>query len=390
MDSYSTAPTAPQLAQVKGAIDTYLQSIDAHPDRRSGAYPYYQFHQPGQPIHGTVMIFHGFSARPHQMWRLSSYLFENGFNVYQCTLAGHSLIPPARHWPQVHMKREYAEPLKQKVQADRVLGPLMENFYKRPDSFTESRFTRRAALLARLLLIEPRLLDMKRAIERPHDPDFDRYFESNHMDYLGDAQARLAELEAMPGPIYTVGLSVGGAVALGLAAAAPNRIKKVVAYAPLLETYGADQRQYVELTGPLNLTEIGWDPDLLYPVACLTAADRFGGSYVRSQASIQTLRSIPTFLVLTENEDAADITTNQDFFEAIGGHGCGHRTYLYPADAMVPHPMVDPTEVSQAMSNQFWQSLYQETWRFLRQGEVDLNNMASLDPSPQLPPVPAV
>jgi hypothetical protein len=129
---------------------------------------------------------------------------------------------------------------------------------------------------------------------------------------------------------------------------------------------------------------------LRFPVGCLTAADRFGSSAVLSSNAIKNLKQVPTFLVLTENEDAADIETNQAFFKKIGGERQGHRFYLYPAKDLVPHPMVDPTEVSQGMSNRFWRSLYQETLRFLDTAKVDTSNMSNLELDPNLPPVPPV
>ena len=55
------------------------------------------------------------------MWRLANYLFDNGFNIYQLTLAGHDRLNPAKNWPQIDLKPEYAEPLMQKVQQDAVL-----------------------------------------------------------------------------------------------------------------------------------------------------------------------------------------------------------------------------------------------------------------------------
>lgn len=375
-------PTAAEIEATKQAIDAHIRQIAAHPDRRDGAYPYYLFHEPDQPIRGTVMMFHGFSAKPHQMWRLADYLFQNGFNIYQCNVAGHALINPAVNWPQVDLKPEYAEPLKAKIQQDPVLMKTLQNYQaggEKPSAIQQ------AALLARLMMIEPKLLDIKTAIERDGDPRFNDYFISSAMNYLTDARDRIRELDAMPGDIYTLGLSVGGSVALGLATDQPERVKKVVAYAPLLEIYGEDRRTYVELTGPLDIKEMGWDPNLQFPVGCLTAADHFGGSYVRSAASIQQIRDIPTLMVLTENEDAADIKTNQRFFEQIGGEQQGHCQYLYKAQDMVPHPMVDPQEVSQNMSNRFWQSLYQETFRFLTTGKVQQTNFARLEQSADVP-----
>jgi pimeloyl-ACP methyl ester carboxylesterase len=380
-------PTQDQIQRTQAAMDAYISSIAQHPDRRDGAYPYYRFHAPGQPIRGTVMIFHGFSAKPHQMWRLTDYLFENGFNVYQPSLAGHSLGSPARNWPQVDLCPEIADPLKAKVSQDPVLQKALANLTAASGGNPDP--AQQAALLARLLSIEPRLMDIVPAIESPTDPDFERYFASSHMTYLTHALARLAELDALPGPIYTVGLSVGGAVALALAAARPDRVQRVVAYAPLLKVL-AERRRYINLAGPLDVQEVGWDPALKFPIGCFTAADRFGSAHVLSADTIDVLKTVPTFLVLTENEDAADIAASQDFYEKIGGEWNSHRYYRYLAKEQVPHPMVDPTEVSQDMSNRFWQSLYQETLRFLLKGEIDVSNLADVPQNADLPQVAAV
>ncbi|MGG6264752.1 alpha/beta hydrolase [Leptolyngbya sp. AN03gr2] len=384
-----TIPTLEQINQTKSTIDPYIQSLNENLDRREGALPYYLFHEPGRPIRGTVMIFHGFSAKPHQMWRLADYLFQNGFNVYQPSIAGHSLINPAKNWCQVDLKPEYAEPLKAKVQKDPVLQTFIRNFANNP-SAAKPGFMQQMGLMARLVLIEPQLLDIVKSMELADDPDFDRYFTSSHLRYLTEAQARLSELDAMPGNVYTVGLSVGGAVALGLAASRPDRVRGVVAYAPLLKIYGEERRRYVNLAGPLDISESGWDPNLRFPIGCLTAADRFGSSVVMSDQSVRSLSNVPTFLVLTENEDAADIDTMVDFYHQIGGEGEGHRFFLYPKEDLVPHPMVDPTEVSQNMSNRFWQSLYQETFRFLTSGRVNTSNLSNLEQEPNLPIVPPV
>jgi hypothetical protein len=68
----------------------------------------------------------------------------------------------------------------------------------------------------------------------------------------------------------------------------------------------------------------------------------------------------------------------------------GHRCYVYHKSDLVPHPMVDPTTISQGMTNHFWQSLYQETFRFLTTGEIDPSNMSSLNQNSDLPQVPSL
>jgi pimeloyl-ACP methyl ester carboxylesterase len=372
-------PSAAQIEQTQKAIEAYVRRVEADPDWRMGASPYYRFHAPGEAILGTIMIFHGFSAKPHQMWRLTEYLFQNGYNIYQPSIAGHVYLQPNKRWCQVDLKPEIAEPLRAKIAQDPVLQLYLANLAG-AENFSKPGYTQRLALMAKLKQLDPRVEEIVAAIQGDDDAAFEKYFVSDHMRYLSEARDRLAELDAMPGDIYTIGLSVGGAVALGLAAERADRIKKVVAYAPLLEIYGDDRRQYVNLAGPLDIKELGWDPNLRFPVGALTAAARFGQSVVKNASK---LKNTPTFMVLTENEDAADIETNRRFFEAI--QGASSQLFVYPAADLVPHPMVDPSEVSQGMSNRFWQTLYQETYRFLNLGEARLGNLEKIEQDGGLP-----
>ncbi|MFK8183271.1 MAG: alpha/beta hydrolase [Phormidesmis sp.] len=378
-----SVPTKTEIEATTAAIEAHLNDVRSHPDQRPGSHPYYLFHPPNQPIYGTVMMFHGFSMRPHQMWRLADYLFHNGFNVYQLALAGHDRLNPHQNWPQIDLKPEYAAPLMQKVLSDPVLAAAVKQA-----SVTKTIVAgQQHALLQRAFTVAPEMKEFATAISQPGHPNFERYFASSHRHFLTEAQQRLDELSAMPGPIYTVGLSVGGATALGLAGNAGGRIEKVVAYAPLLKIEGEARRTFVQLTGPLNINETGWDPNLQFPIGALTAADYFG-SEVR--ANPDQLKDIPLFMVLTENEDAADVATDEAFFEDVNTLNNASWLYKYPTAAMVPHPMIDPTEVSQGMSNLFWQGLYQETLRFLKSGTVSRSNLATLSQSGDLPPVQAV
>ncbi|MBD1875979.1 alpha/beta fold hydrolase [Nodosilinea sp. FACHB-131] len=389
-----TTPTPDQLQTTRQRIDAYVQTIAARPDRRDGAFPYYLFHEANTPVRGTVLMFHGFSAKPHQMSRLANYLFRNGFNVYQATLAGHAYINPDQNWPQVDLKPEILIPLREKVSADPVLQHFLANLAASGEGATTPTPVQMVGLMARLSKLEPRLLDIIAAIERENDPDFDRYFVSSHLAYLSDAQARLAELEALPGPIYTVGLSVGGAVALALGAKNPQRVDKVVAFAPLLEVYGGETRErYINLAGPLDVKEFGWD-ELRFPLGCFTAANRFG-AFVQNKDNIAALRPQSTLMILTENEDAADLQTNQKFAQSLSQASIlkrydNHYLYTFPSEALVPHPMVDPLEVSQNMSNEYWKPMYQETFRFLTQTEFKSRSLEQINEVSDLPVVPPI
>ncbi|WP_121967665.1 alpha/beta fold hydrolase [Leptolyngbya sp. BC1307] len=387
-------PTEDQLQQTRQRIDAYVQTVASSPDHREGALPYILFHEGNTPTKGTVLMFHGFSARPHQMSRLADYLFRNGFNVYQATLAGHAYRIPDRYWPQVDLKPEILIPLREKVSADPVLQDYLASLAATSSAGAVSLSpVQMVGLMARLRQIEPRLSDIVAAIERDNDPNFDRYFVSSHLAYLSDAQARLAELAAMPGPIYTVGLSVGGAVALALGAQNPQRVAKVVAFAPLLEVYGETRERYVNLAGPLDIREVGWD-ELQFPLGCFTAANQFG-AFVRNRDNVAALRPKPTLMILTENEDAADIQTNQSFAQSLSRASLfkrydNHYLYTFPSAALVPHPMVDPLEKSQNMSNGYWKPMYQETLRFLAQTEFRSSSLEQMGTVSELPPVPPI
>lgn len=389
-----TAPTQDQLQQTRQRIDAYVQTIASSPDQRAGAFPYYLFHGADTPVKGTVLMFHGFSARPHQMARLADYLFRNGFNVYQATVAGHAYRIPDKYWPQVDLKPEILVPLREKVAADPVLQHYLANLATAGDiSAATPSPVQMVGLVARLRQLEPRLLDIIAAIERDNDPDFDRYYVSSHLAYLSDAQARLAELEALPGPVYTVGLSVGGAVALALAAQNPQRVTKTVAFAPLLAVHGETRRRYVNLAGPLDVKEFGWD-ELKFPLGCFTGANRFG-AFVRTSENVAALRPTPTLIVLTENEDAADPQTTEGFNRSLSRASLlkrydNHYLYTFPSQALVPHPMVDPSEVSQNMSNDYWKPMYQETFRFLTKTEFKSSSLEQIEAVSDLPPVVAV
>lgn len=370
-------PNLREISQVKKIINDRINSIDARPNRRAGAYPYYLFHPPGKPILGTIIMFHSFGAIPHQMSLLAQSLFNNGFNIYQPCIAGHAFIPPETYWPQARLKPKISLFLKNKIEKDEVFQNYLSNIKANLDKFNGPTVKEQKVLMERLLKIEPRLEDLFWAIERESDRDFYRYFNSESIKYLTDAKARLAELAAMPGPIYAIGLSVGATVALALAATEPERIKKVVAYSPVLKICGRKLSCFFHVAGLLDLKLNVCGESLYAPMEGLIAGAHLG-SLVTSSQKRRNLWKVPTFFVLTENDDLADIETSQKFMEAMGGRWKGHRCYVYPSANLVPHQMVDPRSPSNGMSNAFWRNLYRETRRFLQFGDIKEEKMDSL------------
>lgn len=370
------APNNAQLIHVKKNINARICDIDANQKHRFGAYPYYQFHPPEKQIFGTVIIFHDFSAIPHQMSLLAEYLFRNQFNIYQPSLAGHVFIPPSQFWPQVNLKPEIAAPVREKLEKDAVFQNYLTNRMAKFDKICRPSYQEQVALIERLLKIEPSLEDIIWGIDRDNQNDLNRYFDRQSENYLTDARSRLQELAEMPGPIYAIGLGVGASVALALAGEGRERINKVVAFSPLLKVRDRLFNRFLHLAGLLDIQETGWEKGLSFPICALTAAADVGSLAMKSELR-RNLWQVPSFFVLTENDDIADIETSKKFMEAIGGEWKGHRCYVYPVTDLVPRQMVDPRRTINGASNRFWGSLYRETLRFLRSGEISDRNMSS-------------
>ncbi|XP_024531302.1 uncharacterized protein LOC9633504 [Selaginella moellendorffii] len=122
--------------------------------------------------------------------------------------------------------------------------------------------------------LSPEMSDIIAALDQgDRSQDFQRFFDSSHLDYFTEAEQRLEDVHALPGPIFAIGISMGGATALHLANTYPDTISKVVAYAPLLKTMDDSRREFALAIGPLDVKETGWEPSLQFTVGCLVAID---------------------------------------------------------------------------------------------------------------------
>lgn len=232
------------------------------------------------------------------------------------------------------------------------------------------------------------------SLDQDEDPNFSAFFNSNHRDYALEGTAQLRLLDSHPGPVHVTGLSVGGSAAIAVAAANPSRIERCIAMAPLLELYEPvpnTKRALVNYIGPLSVApDFAWDPATPFPVSAFTAAGRLGGSLTSSGPYQEVFRSgqVQLFMVLTEDEDAADIPTNKKFFEDCGGREAGHHYFIYPLSYAVPHPLLDPTARSRGLRNAFYKALYQMCYTFFTVGHADGAFLLQNSEDPTLPAPP--
>jgi alpha-beta hydrolase superfamily lysophospholipase len=403
---------APSFRPPQAAIERTVAKLEARRaalaaagNLRPGGELQFWFHPAGTPVHGTILMFHGFSGLPEQMGTLGRYLHRNGFNVYSAHLAGQALAPADKSWMRVQLASSRRTDLRNAVHKLAQVPALSETIRKLQAAALLDPVEVAASIDLIVSTLRGELSpDQFSAltVARRHDltpageAEFDRATESGagyaqgFRNYLSDALARLDELDPQIGPVFTVGLSVGGAVALAVAEHSP-RVTKCVAFAPFLKIESSDgglRALAVDVLGPLDLAQFAWDPATPFPWGALTAANRFG-SYVRVPARTTALTSKPTLLFRTENEDAADNGAIAELFAAIGGRdGSGfHRMHTFAAGQRVPHPMVPPCFSSQGLVNHYWRPMYQETYRFLTRSNIDPQNLSRRDQDgdPSLP-----
>ena len=390
-------PTAADLSRTKKKIEDYVLKIrNSNVPIRGGHVPYQMFHPASSKPHGTVLCFHGFSGGPYGNRILVKYLYDSGFNVFSAILAGHSYS--GDYWPQVNLAEKHGgKDAGRKLRED----PVIQKMMREGSSGGRAQFSPDALpeLLRRIIEIAPEMRGINpaeyiSAIMNDNDPRFDDIFDSTHMQYLVSAQQQLDLLKDLPGEVYTMGLSVGGSVAIAVAAANPGRVTRCFSAAPLLELHEAQPnaaRLLINAIGPLGMQDFGWSPENRFPMSNLTAAGRFGGYVTSNENGKHTFanKKCQLFLCLTEMEDAADIITNRRYFEDVGGEDNEHYFYIYERSKRVPHPFIDPTEVSQGTSNRFCKSLYGEVYRFFLKGEVKKDSLDSADTPKGVPEPPA-
>jgi len=315
---------------------------------RFGSEPYLKLHGANEQVKGTVVVFHGFSGMPVQQNPLVEYLFNQGYDVFDASVAGHYRVnvpgPEVSFPGSDHLKAA-------------GLSPLTNTFVAWPY------------------------------------PDYGR---DPIADYTREVETTWDIMKTLRSPFFAAGLSAGAVQALGIAAAHPE-IKRVAAFAPLLDLEPAKKKQLTtaaqlitasrELPGSPKAQWDGWfawDKSNPFPQGCFWALQKYGQRVARESSRFKSNKQ-QLFLVTTANEDAADSAATQSFFNAVGGAAAGNVYYSYAAAQKVPHPINALDARSQGMINFYYKTLFQETARFFASGAVKSARLGVQDLNPQLP-----
>lgn len=377
--------------------------------------PYCLFHAPGKAIYGTVVLFHGFNDRPHQQAKLASYLFHNGFNVYNVFLANMYMVEGTDYWPKTVFRQDVLATLLGKLSAPEnqtVLQPILPRLQSGAltgeDKIALDRILGPQLSLEMLVAAwgEPGGEKWKRLYQTHTPADGESLVDSAHkadfMDYVRDASERIAELSDLPGPIFVQGLSVGGTVALAAAAAdGGRRVKGVVSHAPWLQSIDPKNNTQVMIAGPLDSLigaaggqyPIRWDSHRIAFSPASISATLALGSWTASPSNVQKLSAIPTAQVVTEDEDSADNAASGKLHAAFASNAASaalHARVTYPRDLHVRHAITDPENYRDGDPagpswNRYWRTLYQESFRFFTTGKMSQENLVRREIDTALP-----
>lgn len=411
----------PTVANLEGAmrkISEYIDRIDREvPEnvRRRELYsgstrgqkmePYCLFHAPGKAVYGTVVLFHGFNDRPHQQAKLGSYLFHNGFNVYNVFLSNHFMVQGTDYWPKATYKPEVLATLQRKLAAPAVqdvLRPIL------PRLQAGTMTAEDTVALDRVLSPELSTAKLRSAWTDPDGPAWKELMASytppegtslmhsapqaDFMSYVRDARERLADLKDMPGPLFISGLSVGGTVALAAAAdEGGKRVRGVVSHAPWLQSIDPKNNTQVMLAGPLDKLigvaggqyPIQWESHKIDFSPASISATLALGAWTAKPENLKTLAHIPTAQVVTEDEDSADNAASGQVNAALASNALVaplHARVTYPRDLHVRHALTDPENYKDGDPagpswNRYWRTLYQESFRFYTTGTMSQENL---------------
>lgn len=311
-----------------------------HYRTKFGSEPYLKLHAAGETVKGTVVVFHGFSGMPVQQNPLVSYLFDQGYDVFNASVAGHYKV----NVPGGPRSFLGSDQLK-----SGGLSPLDNQFIAWPYA------------------------------DDGHDPV---------AEYNAEVDATFEIMKTLRKPFFAAGLSAGATQAIGIAAKYPDTFKRVVAFAPLLDLEPKKKDQLGRAAGLIQLARatnggqwdgwFAWDASNPFPQGCFWGLQKYGQSVVRTGSSFKA-RGQKLFLVTTDNEDAADSRQTKAFFDAAGGASAGNVFYNYRAEQRVPHPINGLDGRSQGMINFYYKTLFQETVRFFDKGVVKTERLGLQD-----------
>lgn len=155
-------------------------------------------------------------------------------------------------------------------------------------------------------------------------------------------------------PLYVLGNSAGGTMALDLARRYGSDIDRCVLLAPFVRPAtplartlfsGLDALDYGGVMSRLADTiPFGWGDPVRddHPVHQHFALGNCFGLYRYSRMAVPPTLTMPTQFIVTDADETVCSTAVRNLFLASGGNDRGHRYHAFPRDQGVPHSMLSP------------------------------------------------
>lgn len=394
------AATADQVFRANRALSAHIRSITADPDFVPGTAPSFRLHQPGVPVRGTVVFFHGYSDVPSRFDFFAAYLFRNGYNVFQAALPGHT-SDRMQSMPAARLRTAYGFDVARRIlRADPVIGPALrdidaggpsplditpslEAIISYADIAKRGRTVLKQNMSPRMYA---RFMKAMNAISRTdYYPGLERelrlYFDSDHDRYQFEPAQQLSLVSALPGPLSVVGFSAGGMAAV-YAAGRTKTVDKLILLAPYLAqgiVSDINLRFLYAGAGALNL----FNSSKVMLTSSASLAPVLAQRISRQDEITRNVRTHAKTLCLIAEDDIY-VNAKEVLRRCNGVLRNKHtRTFLYPKEDGLGH-FVLPVE-----QMRFVESLSQELLRFLATGNIKTARLRKEAGSVDLPSVTA-
>lgn len=360
-------------------LNAHIKQVTSAPDFREGGTPLVFLHPAGTRVFGTVLVFHGFSQNAFANRIQAKFLFDQKFNVVSFNLAGFANVPSS--WPSMVVRESAGYSKLRKIfLEDPSIGEFLaglQTFNSTPEAATfiasrNARYIPRMLSVLKKALPPAEFVQAERLIESLTPgravPGVEKYlnkfFLSDHGRFESDPFFKLHLLQALPGPIHTVGYSLGTTAVVNLAAQS-----KVIAKSVILAPYFGHPANQT-LADFTHSTLVFGSLDLVtFPLRSLRVPGRIWTGSLGPPASLLNRDSVlnsmrestQTLCIIAEDDMAVDVEASLRVCRSkLGG-----RAVVYPKSLGLDH-FITP-EVGSKYSN----AMLKEISRFFISGEVD-------------------
>lgn len=366
-------------AETKAKLNAHIKEITSAPDFREGGTPLVFLHSPGTKVFGTVLVFHGFGQNAFANRIQAQSLFDRKFNVVSFNLAGHAFLPSRWSSTVIREQAGYSS-LRRILSQDPVVTGLLATL----STFNNTQAQVAYALSVNTFFIPAILSALRKALPANElnsaerlielvtpgrtvpgmEKDLNKSFRSGHQRFESDPLSKLQLVQGLPGPIHTIGYSLGTTAVVNLAAQSKVIAKSVI----LAPFFGGFTNQKVTdffhtaiVLGTLDLLTVPFGPVMLPGRTYAGALGPPATLLNRDSVLMPMRRYTETFCIVAEDDMAVDV----DASLRVCRGKLGGRTFVYPKSFGIDHQITPET------GNKFSKAMMEQIASFFSAGEVD-------------------